>query len=50
MGLGPLAGTTWGSIVTVMGTAALFLAAAVGAIYIAGCVAGYVVLSLVGLL
>lgn len=43
MGLGPLAGSTWGSVVTVLGTVALFLAAVIGAGYIALWMVGVIV-------
>lgn len=50
MGLGPLAGTTWGSVVTVAGYVALFGAAAVGGVYIAVSVAGYAILWAFGMI
>lgn len=50
MGLGPLAGTTWGSVVTVAGYAALFGAAAVGGVHVAVSVAGYAILWAFGML
>jgi hypothetical protein len=49
MGLGPFSGTA-GSVVTATGTAALFLAAAVGAAYIAISLTGYFILWVFGML
>jgi hypothetical protein len=49
MGLGPLGGTV-GDVITAIGTTALFLVAAVGAVYIAISLTGYVILWLFGML
>jgi hypothetical protein len=49
MGLGPLGGTA-GDVITAIGTTALFLVAAVGAVYIAISLTGYVILWLFGML
>jgi hypothetical protein len=49
MGLGPLNGTA-GDVVSLIGTAALFLVAAVGAVYIAISLTGYVILWLFGMI